>query len=132
VRKTSDLGIDDLYAAWGGAFRRGDVDGVVDLLTPDYVLWASGAAELNVEGLRPRLKAAFAAYEINSTFECVERLVAGDLAVDRGWDVQRLRPRSGGEEIVSRQRVMLVLRRSSEGEWRFARGISQPGPSTSS
>jgi ketosteroid isomerase-like protein len=120
--------IDDLYAAWGEAFRRGDVGAIVELLTPDYVLWAAGAAELDVESLRPRLKAAFAAYEITSTFECVERIVAGDLALERGWDIQRLRPRSGGEEVVSRQRVMLVLRRSSDGQWRFARGMSQPGP----
>jgi ketosteroid isomerase-like protein len=124
----SEQRIDDLYAAWGEAFRRQDVDAVVELMTSDYVLWASGAAELDAEALRPRLKAAFAAYEITSTFECIERLVAGDLAVDRGWDVQQLRPRSGGEVLVHRQRVMLVLRRGSDGAWRFARGISQAGP----
>jgi uncharacterized protein (TIGR02246 family) len=128
MRKHSEPEIDDLYAAWGEAFRRQDVDAVVELMTPDYVLWAPGAVELNAEGLRPRLKAAFAAYEITSTFECIERLVAGDLAVDRGWDIQRLRSRSSGEERINRQRVMLVLRRGSDGEWRFARGMSQPGP----
>ena len=124
----SEPGIDDLYSAWSEAFRRQDVDAVVELMTPEYVLWAPGNPELDAEGLRPRLKAAFAAYEIASTFECVERLVAGDLAVDRGWDVQRLRSRSGGQEIVNRQRVMLVMRRSSDGKWRFARGMSQAGP----
>jgi ketosteroid isomerase-like protein len=55
-------------------------------------------------------------------------LLAGDLAVDRGWDVQRLRPRTGGDEMFNRQRVMLVLRRGSDGNWRFARGMSQAGP----
>jgi len=124
----SKAGIDDLYAAWGEAFRRQDVDAVVELMTPDYALWAPGAPELDAEALRPRLKAAFAAHEITSTFECIERLVAGDLAVDRGWDIQRLRSRSGGEEVIHRQRVMLVLRRCSDGVWRFARGMSQPGP----
>jgi ketosteroid isomerase-like protein len=120
--------IDDLYVAWSEAFRRQDVDAIVELMAADYELWAPGAAGLNAEDLRPRLKAAFAAYEITSMFECIERLVAGDLAVDRGWDIQRLRPRSGGEEMIIRQRVMLVLRRSSDGTWRFARGMSQPGP----
>jgi ketosteroid isomerase-like protein len=128
MRTQSGSGIDDLYNSWSEAFRRRDVDAVVELMTPDYALWAPGAAELDAEGLKPRLKAAFAAYEITSTFECIERLVAGDLAVDRGWDVQRLRPRSGGEVLVHRQRVMLVLRRGSDGAWRFARGISQAGP----
>jgi ketosteroid isomerase-like protein len=90
--KQAEQGIDELYAAWSAAFRRADINAVVELMTPDYLLWASGALELDAEALRPRLKAAFAAYEIASTFECIERLVAGDLAVDRGWDVQRLRP----------------------------------------
>jgi ketosteroid isomerase-like protein len=97
-------------------------------MTSDYLLWTAGVPKLDAEALRPRLKAAFAACEITSTFECVERSVAGDLAVDRGWDIQRLRPRSGGEEMVNRRRVMLVLRRSSDGKWRFSRGISQHGP----
>ena len=126
--RRSDSGVDDLYAAWGEAFRRQDVDAIIELMTPDYVLWVPGAAELDSEGLRPRLKAAFAAYEITSSFDCVERLVAGDLTIDRGWDIQRLRPRLGGEEMINRQRVMLVLRRCSDERWRFARGISQAGP----
>ena len=125
----SEQGIDGLYVAWSEAFRRADVNAIVELMTPDYVLWSPGAADLDAAVLRPRLTATFAAYEITSTFECVERLVAGDFAVDRGWDIQRLRSRSGGEEVVHRQRVMLVLRRSADGEWRFARGMSQPGPS---
>lgn len=123
-----ERGIEDLYAAWGDAFRRQDVDAVIELMTQDYVLWSPGAAEVSAEGLRPHLSAAFAAYEITSKFECVERLVAGDLAIDRGWDIQELRPRLGGDAVIHRQRVMLVLRRSSNGTWRFARGISQAGP----
>jgi ketosteroid isomerase-like protein len=128
MRMQSEPGIDDLYTAWGEAFRLQDVDAIVELMTPDYVLWAPSTAELDPESLRPRLKAAFAAYDITSTFECVERLVAGEVAVDRGWDVQQLRPRPGGEVLLHRQRVMLVLRRSSDGKWRFARGMSQAGP----
>jgi ketosteroid isomerase-like protein len=128
ARQPLEPRIDALYAAWSEAFQRQDVDAILELMTPDYVLWAPGAAELNADGLRPRLKAAFAAYTITSTFECLERLISGDLAVDRGWDIQQLQPRAGGEVLVNRQRVMLVLRRSSNGEWRFARGISQAGP----
>jgi ketosteroid isomerase-like protein len=123
-----DPGIDDLYAAWNDAFRRGDVEAAVALLTADYVLWASGAPPLNVDALRPRFAAAFTAYEMTSTFECEERLISGDLAFDRGWDVQQVRPRSGGEAQSARQRVFLLLRKCPDGLWRFARGMSQPGP----
>jgi len=128
TRHQSEPKIDALYEAWGEAFRRQNVDAILELMTPDYVLWAPGAPELDAEGLRPILRAAFTSYAITSTFECIERLVAGDLAVDRGWDVQQLQPRSGGEVKVNRQRVLLVLRRCADGEWRFARGMSQAGP----
>jgi ketosteroid isomerase-like protein len=69
-----------------------------------------------------------AACEIDSQFDSEERLVSGDLAVERGWDVQTIRPRSGGVSQTRRQRVILVLRCDSDGKWRYARGISQPGP----
>jgi uncharacterized protein (TIGR02246 family) len=125
-----DPRINDLYAAWADAFQRQDVDAILDLLTPDYVLWASGAPPIGPDGLRPMLNAAFSAYQITSIFEKEERLVSGDLAFDRGWDVQTLRARAGGEIQSHRQRVFLLLRRSADGTWRFARAMSQPGPST--
>jgi ketosteroid isomerase-like protein len=124
----SDPQIDALYRAWGDAFSRQDIDAILALLTSDYVLWAAGAPPLSADAMRPMLAAAFAAYEIVSTFECEERLVSGDLVFDRGWDVQKLHPRSGGEVQSHRQRVFLLLRRCSDGVWRFARGMSQPGP----
>jgi ketosteroid isomerase-like protein len=121
-------GIDALYTKWRDAFRRRDVDGVLGLLTPDYVLWAPGAPPADAIVLRPQLAAAVAAYDIDPSFECEERLVSGDLAIERGWDVQTVQPRDGGPTQTRRQRVFLVLRRSPDGLWRFARGMSQPGP----
>jgi hypothetical protein len=38
-------------------------------MSPDYVLWAPSAAEMDAEGLRLRLKAAFSAYEIPTACE---------------------------------------------------------------
>ena len=125
-----DAGIESLYATWREAFKRGDVDAIVGLLTPDYVLWAPGRPPIDVSSLRPQLAAAVAAYEIDSTFEREERIVSGDLAFERGWDVQVVRPRNGGAARTARQRVFLILRRSADGRWRFARGMGQPGPAT--
>ena len=122
--------IAELYAAWAEAFQRQDVGRVLSLLTPDYVLWAPGVPPMSRDGLRPRLQAAFSTHEITPAFECEERLVFGDTAFDRGWDIQTLRPRGGGQEQSYRQRVFLLLRRGSDGIWRFARGMSQPGPTS--
>ena len=124
----SDLEIDKLYEAWGDAFHRQDLQAILDLLTSDYVLWPAGAPPMTRESLEPRLVATLGAYEVAPSFEREERIVTGDLAFERGWDVQQIRPRAGGEMKTHRQRVFLILRRGSDGKWRFARGMSQPGP----
>jgi uncharacterized protein (TIGR02246 family) len=124
----ADPDIDALYAAWREAFQRQDLEAIFDLLTPDYVLWAPGAPPMDRDALRPRLAAALETYEIAPAFECEERIVVGDLAFERGWDIQEARPRAGGDPVSQRQRVFLILRRRSDGRWRFARGMSQPGP----
>ena len=120
--------IDALYVAWQRAFQRRDVDTILTLVTDDYVLFAPGRPPIRLDELRPQLTAAFAAYDIEPRFDCEERLVDNNLAVDRGWDVQILRPRGGGPSQTQRQRVLLVLQRSPDGRWRFARGMAQPGP----
>ena len=121
--------INRLYAAWGDAFARKDVDAIFALLTDDYTLWVPGAPPTTREALRPRLSAAIAAYDMSPRFELLDRVVSGDIACDIGWDIQEARPRGGaGEPISQRQRVCLVLRRGPDGTWRFARGMSQAGP----
>jgi len=124
----ADLGIDELYRTWREAFGRGDVTGVLALLTPDYTLWPAGMPLIGVDGLVPQLEAAFAAYAIDSTFDRVDCVVSGDVAIDCGWDVQVVRPKGGGQPLTRRQRVWVILRRGHDGRWRFARGIAQPGP----
>jgi ketosteroid isomerase-like protein len=77
------------------------------------------------------LVATLATHDIVPRFEREERVISGDLAFECGWDVQQIRPREGGELRSRRQRVFLVLRRGSDGVWRFSRGMSQPGPAGS-
>ena len=107
----------------------GNVSAVMSMLTEDYILVPNGGVPQTRAMLLPRLTTAFLAYEVTSVFECEERLVDGALAFERGWDVQTVRPRNGGEVIVQRQRVFLVLRRGADGRWRFARGMSNAAPS---
>ena len=93
------------------------------LLTPDYVLLRPGAAAMTAEAIRPALEAAFASVDIDMAFEREERIVSGDLAFEQGWDVQTIRPRSGGDARTQRQHVALLLRRGADGVWRFSRGM---------
>lgn len=122
-------GIEELHHAWRGAISRGDMEGALELLTPDYVLWApSSPPVVGREPVRSMLSAALAQFEIHPGFEAEEQIVAGDLAFQRGWDIQTIQPRKGGAPTIQRQRVFLILRRGKDGRWRFARGMSQPGP----
>ena len=115
--------IDALYAAWADAFRRRDVDAVLRLLTDDYVHLRPGAARLTADAIGPALVAAFASFDIDIAFEREERVLSDDLAFEQGWDVQTLRPRAGGETRTQRQHVAVLLKRGSDGVWRFARGM---------
>jgi ketosteroid isomerase-like protein len=128
ARTKADSEIDELYEAWGEAFQRKDVHAILELLAQDYVLWPTGAPAIDRDSLVPRLAATLKSYDVTPSFEREERLVAGDLAFERGWDVQHVRPYTGGEATTHRQRVFLVLQRGDDGRWRFARGMSQPGP----
>ena len=128
ISSESNSEIDQLYEAWSEAFQRKNVHAILDLLTQDYLLWPTGAPAIDRDSLVPRLDAALSAYDITPSFEREERLVAGDFAFERGWDIQQVRPHGGGEVTTHRQRVFLVLRRGEDGRWRFARGMSQPGP----
>jgi ketosteroid isomerase-like protein len=128
VSAAVDAEIDTLYRAWSDAFARADVDAIIALLTPDYLLFAPGAPPMTASELRPRITSAVAAWRLTPQFEREERLVSGSLAFERGWDVQRLEPIAGGDAVVQRQRVFLILQRGDDGVWRFARGMAQPGP----
>ena len=123
-KNSGDSEIDQLYEAWGHAFQSKNTEAILDLLTPDYVLWPAGAPAMNRDSLAPRLAATLNAYDVTPSFEREERLVSGDFAFERGWDIQQIRPRSGGETKTHRQRVFLVLHRGADGRWRFARGMS--------
>ena len=127
----SGSGIDALHATWSEAIRQADIEGAVELLTEDYVLWAAGASPImGRQSVRSVLASSFASYVIEPRFEREERIVSGDLAVEQGWDVQTIRPRGGGAARTQRQRVLIVLRRGPDGRWRYARGMSQAGPDT--
>jgi len=117
--------IDELYAAWADAMNREDVEAVFDLLTPDYLLLATTGRLLGREQLQPLFAAALQTLRITPSFEREEQIVDGDLAFERGWDIQMTVNKADGTTRTQRSRVFLILRRGPDGRWRFARGMSQ-------
>ncbi len=56
--RDTDPGIEALYRSWSEACRRRDLAAVFDLLTPDSLLWATGAAPMTRDDFAPRLRVA--------------------------------------------------------------------------
>ncbi len=61
-------------------------------------------------------------------FECVELIVAGELAVLRGTEINRLVGEEAADTLTVRQRAFSILFRGSDGEWAFARGMTNLPP----
>jgi uncharacterized protein (TIGR02246 family) len=118
-----------LLDAWRGALREADMEAVTNLVTEDAEFWSQGAVALTgrralADAFRPFLTG----YELLQDFDCHELIVRGDLAFMRGLEWNRLESRSGGETIEVQQRAFSVMRRGTEGRWRFARGMTNEAP----
>jgi uncharacterized protein (TIGR02246 family) len=116
--------IDDLFAAWKDATRRGDIEKIIDLVTEDAEFWTQGSAAVKGRDAVRKLYEQFAnAYSIEQDFEEIERIVEGDHAFIRGREQNVVTPR-GGQPVNVMQRAMMILRRGTDGRWRFARGMT--------
>jgi uncharacterized protein (TIGR02246 family) len=116
--------IDELFAAWREAGKRGDAAALVSLITEDAEFWTHGApAVKGRQAVAAMMEGFFASFRFEQSFETLERIVAGDWAFVRGFELNRVTPK-GGETVEVCQRAFMVLRREEDGSWRFARGMT--------
>jgi uncharacterized protein (TIGR02246 family) len=123
------VGVEWTHHSWAQAIRRGDTGALTSLITEDAEFWGNGA-----EPIVGRLQVAeacqkiFAQYTWEQEFEIQEQIFAGEYAFVRGVEVNRLKPRAGGETIQRNQRAFSILRRDTDGVWRYARGMNNALP----
>ena len=116
-----DPGIDQLHRDWSAAMARADVDSLLQLFEPDLVVVpADGAPVSGRKDLERMLWSTFGRTRVNATFTCERRWRQGDLVVERGWESETLKPLSGAARRTTGRPVLLTLRRSHDGRWRFA------------
>lgn len=121
-------GIARVIEAFVAAFSRGDVDSIRPLFTADAVVYPSNDRDrTGWDDIAAYWAPPFASMEIALQVQLIDVLVDGDLAVAEMVTRARVRPRSGGEEILRRYRDMVVLLRGSTG-WRIHRNLSQAHP----
>jgi uncharacterized protein (TIGR02246 family) len=116
--------IDELFADWMEAGKRGDVAALVSLVAEDAEFWTHGApAVKGRQAAAAMFEGFFAAFSYEQSFETLERVVLDGWAFVRGVEHNRITPR-GGETVEIRQRAFMMLRREPDGRWRFARGMT--------
>lgn len=117
--------IAQLHQDWVAAVRRGDAEGLRDLVTADYEVWPNGAPPMQgPDATVAGMAAALAKYVVEQAFDSTELVVAGDWAFERGVESVRATPREGGPSVSRSQRAFLILRRDAVGRWRYARGMT--------
>jgi len=124
--------IQKLTEAWLAAVRRKDIPALMNLITEDVVFLPPGVPP--VRG-KAAVEAMFAGFfpqfsSIEQTAATEEVIVAGDWAFAWGSETFTLVPPTGIVPILLQGKGMSVLRRQSDGSWKFARGINNLLPQT--
>jgi uncharacterized protein (TIGR02246 family) len=117
--------VDQLFADFTDALRRGDCDRIADLVTDDAEFWSPGTPALRGrDHVRTSMREACEKFLVERTWDEIERVSGEDFAVSVGIERTRATPRAGGEPVETVQRAWTMARRGADGRWRFARGIT--------
>jgi uncharacterized protein (TIGR02246 family) len=117
--------IDQLFADFTDALRRGDCEALADLVTDDAEFWSPGAPAMQGrDHVRTAMREACEQYLVERSWEEIERVAGDDFMVSVGIERTRTTPRAGGEAVEVVQRGWTMARRGADGRWRFTRGIT--------
>ena len=123
------MAVETVRRAWVAAVAARDARALRELVTDDYEVWAHGAPALTgPEAVVDSMRAALDRYQIEQSFEPIETIIAGDWAFERGTERATVTPITGGPSQTMAQRALLILRRGSDGRWRYARGMTNGLP----
>ena len=121
--------IDALFEVWKVAVEAKDIERIASLTTEDCEFWTHSAPPLvGRNALRATLRSFYAAYSHRQDFDRLELIIAESIAFVRRMEHNYVRPISGGPEILRLQRAFMILRKESDGQWRFARGMTNLPP----
>ena len=106
------------------ALNAGDASAAVALVMDDAVdLPPNRPAVIGKEAIRSFVQSDFDQVTMNFNDEIVEVEVSGDLAVIWSNYTVTLTPKDDGEPIENKGKWLKVLKRQSDGSWKFSRNI---------
>jgi ketosteroid isomerase-like protein len=111
----------------------GDVDAIMSQWADDFIVINGGGPIVRgraanvaiVEQSRAQI-AAFDMREFDIRFE--EIVVAGSYAFEWGTFRSVARPKAGGDDLTFSGKVMRILQRQANGEWKMHRTMTAPDP----
>jgi len=115
-----------LLDKWRLATKAKDIQAILELVADDIVFLPAAVPPIRGRGeVENMYRAFFPRYrEIEQESAIEEVQVAGDWAFLWGTDELRLTPEPGGAEIHLKGKAVSILKRESDGSWRFWRGIN--------
>ena len=129
VRPDHARAIRDIHAAWQRAERERDIGRIVGWVTDDVVLLRPRAAPLQGrQAIEDFYRTLFMHYRMERTATVREIRLLGDWGWLWTFEDIRLLPHNGGRELALAGDAFALLRRSCEGEWRWARITSSVIP----
>lgn len=122
--------IRNLIETWLRATREGDVDTVLDLMTPDVVFLVPGHEPMQGRAaFEASLRAVLGTHAIESASDIEEIVVAGDLAYCRTRLKVNVTSKHGGTPMVRSGHTLSIMRRCEDGKWRLTRDANMVVPS---
>jgi uncharacterized protein (TIGR02246 family) len=122
--------IRNLIETWLRATREGDVDTVLDLMTPDVVFLVPGQDPMQGRAaFEASLRAVLGTHAIESASDIDEIVVAGDLAYCRTRLKVTVTSKHGGTPMLRSGHTLSIMRRCDDGKWRLTRDANMVVPS---
>ncbi len=125
---TDEQAIRHLIDTWLRATREGDVDTVLDLMTPDVVFLVAGQPAMQGrEAFEKVLRGMLSSHGIDSSSEIEEVCVAGDFAYCRTRLSVTVTSKHGATPMQRTGHTLSILRKSQDGKWQLARDANLLG-----
>lgn len=123
--------IRNVIETWLRASREGDVDTVLDLMTPDVVFLVPGQEPMQGrDAFAASLRAVLGTHAIESASQIEEIAVSGDLGYCRTRLNVTVKSKHGGTPMLRSGHTLSIMRRCEDGKWRLARDANMLIPAS--
>jgi uncharacterized protein (TIGR02246 family) len=120
--------IRDLITNWLVATRAGDVERVLELMTPDVVFLVPGQpAMIGRDAFEKVLRGMLSTHAIESSSEIEEITVSGDIAYSRTRLSVTVTSKHGSTPLQREGHTLSILRKGDDGRWRVSRDANLLG-----